>query len=169
MIFNNYLVSLPREQQAEFPCNAWKRDLTESKNLTGPTMVGEFSIATNDCGKYLNGVGLGARYDGTLLREGAPTEPVCANCTCAGVDDWKSWTPEYKDFLLKFMEKQMDTYETSVGWFYWTYKTEDHVNPHWDYSLAWEQGFAPKNVNLRKNGCSKPATTTSTTAVPSSK
>ncbi len=154
MIFNNYLVSLPRKDQAEFPCTSWRTDLKEASLNGGPTMVGEFSIATNDCGKYLNGVGLGARYDGTLDQEGAPTEAVCPTCTCKGVDDWKTWTTEYKQFLLKFMEMQMDSYEVGVGWFYWTYKTEEHINPHWDYSLAWEQGFAPKNVNLRSNHCS---------------
>lgn len=154
MIFNEGLVSMPRAQQAEFPCTAWKNDLKDASLHAGPTMVGEFCIATTDCGKYLNGIGLGSRYDGTLNQnENSPTTPVCPNCTCAGVDDWKSWTPQYKDFLLKFMEKQMDSYEASVGWFYWTYKTEDHINPHWDYLLAWEQGFAPKNVNVRKNHC----------------
>lgn len=153
MIFNQDLVSMPRKLQAEFPCTTWRKDLKESKMNAGPTMVGEFSLATNDCGKYLNGVGLGARYDGTLLLDGVPTTPVCPTCTCEGVDDWKTWTPEYKDFLLKFLENQMDSYEASVGWFYWTYKTEDHINPHWDYLLAWEQGFAPKNVNLRTNHC----------------
>ncbi|CEP08920.1 hypothetical protein [Parasitella parasitica] len=153
MIFNNGLVSMPRSQQAEFPCSAWKKDIGEASIHVGPTMVGEFSVATNDCAKYLNGVGLGARFDGTLEQEGAPTAPVCPTCSCAGVDDWTAFTPEYKDFLLQFMEKQMDAYEASIGWFYWTYKTEDHVNPHWDYLLAWEQGFAPKNVNLRTNTC----------------
>ncbi|GAA5812961.1 hypothetical protein MFLAVUS_006423 [Mucor flavus] len=162
MIFNNGLVSMPRELQADFPCTAWRTDLKNSNADAGPTMVGEFSIATNDCGKYLNGVGFGARYDGTLKQEGAPTEPVCPECTCKGVDDWSTWTPHYKEFLLKFMEKQMDAYEASVGWFYWTYKTEDHVNPHWDYLLAWEQGFAPKNVNLRANHCAINNNTTST-------
>ncbi|KAI9356605.1 glycoside hydrolase superfamily, partial [Pilaira anomala] len=153
MTFDQNLVSMPRELQAEFPCTTWRKNLKEAKINAGPTMVGEFSLATNDCGKYLNGVGLGSRYDGTLLQDGEPIPPVCPTCTCKGVDDWKTWTPEYKDFLLKFLENQMDSYEASVGWFYWTYKTEDHINPHWDYLLAWEQGFAPKNVNLRTNHC----------------
>lgn len=155
MIFNNGLVSMPRHLQAEFPCTAWKDDISKANKNAGPTMVGEFSVATNDCAKYLNGVGLGSRFDGTLDQPGAPNEPVCDTCSCKGVDDWKQFTPEYKSFLLQFMEKQMDAYEAGVGWFFWTYKTENHVNPHWDYLLAWEQGFAPKNVNLRTNSCKK--------------
>ncbi|KAG0741416.1 hypothetical protein G6F57_010878 [Rhizopus arrhizus] len=153
LIFNNDLVALPRELQVDFPCKAWKNDLNQSTTLTGLTMVGEFSVATNDCGKYLNGRGLGARFDGTLEQEGVPPKPVCPTCTCKNVDDWRNFSPEYKQFLLEFMEKQMDAYESGIGWFYWTYKTEDHVNPHWDYLLAWEQGFAPKDVNIRQHTC----------------
>ncbi|KAI8053165.1 glycoside hydrolase superfamily [Gilbertella persicaria] len=150
LIFNNGLVSMPRSQQVEFPCTAWKNDLENASKNISPTLVGEFSVATNDCAKYLNGIGMGARYDGTL---GDPPQPVCPDCTCQGADDWHKFTDEYKLFLLKFMEKQMDAYETSAGWFYWTYKTEDHINPHWDYLLAWEQGFAPKDVNVREYSC----------------
>ncbi|PHZ13704.1 beta-glucosidase 6 [Rhizopus microsporus ATCC 52813] len=153
LIFNKDLVAMPRDVQADFPCNFWRRDMNESTLNTGPTMVGEFSVATNDCGKYLNGIGLGARFDGTLDQGDGPATPVCPTCTCKGVDDWKKFTPEYKTFLLKFMQKQMDAYETGIGWFYWTYKTQDHVNPHWDYLLAWEQGFAPKDVNNREYSC----------------
>ncbi|CEG79476.1 hypothetical protein RMATCC62417_13937 [Rhizopus microsporus] len=153
LIFNKDLVAMPRDVQADFPCNVWRRDLNESTLSTGPTMVGEFSVATNDCGKYLNGIGLGARFDGTLDQGDGPATPVCPTCTCKGVDDWKKFTPEYKTFLLKFMQKQMDAYEAGIGWFYWTYKTQDHVNPHWDYLLAWEQGFAPKDVNNREYSC----------------
>ncbi|KAI8373881.1 glycoside hydrolase superfamily [Blakeslea trispora] len=150
LIFDKGLVSMPRTEQAEFPCNSWKNDLINATEKVVPTLVGEFSIATNDCAKYLNGVGLGARYDGTL---DTAMGPVCPTCTCEGVDDWHQFTDDYKLFLLKFMEKQMDAYESATGWFYWTYKTEDHVNPHWDYLLAWEQGFAPKDVNTRKYAC----------------
>lgn len=145
---------MPRDMQAEFPCTAWKKDITQAVNLTGPIMVGEFSVATNDCAKYLNGVGLGARYDGTLPQDGMPAVPVCPTCTCQGVDDWRTWTDEYKLFLAKFLERQMESYEASVGWFFWTYKTQDHVNPHWDYLLAWELGFAPRDINNRTYHCS---------------
>ncbi|KAI7899033.1 glycoside hydrolase superfamily [Cokeromyces recurvatus] len=145
LIFNNDLVSMPKKVQSEFPCNAWKKDLQEVSTSVGPMMVGEFSLATNDCAKYLNGIGFGARYDNTYEED---SNPNCPSCTCKGVDDWENFTNDYKQFLLQFLEKQMDAYESSLGWFFWTYKTEDHVNPHWDYSLAWEQGFAPSDFFL---------------------
>lgn len=40
-------------------------------------MVGEWSLASNDCQKYLNGRGVGARYDGTY--PGSSYHGSCAN------------------------------------------------------------------------------------------
>jgi hypothetical protein len=31
----------------------------------------------------------------------------------------------------------MEAFETGIGWFFWNFKTENHVNPHWDYLLGW--------------------------------
>ncbi|KAI8379238.1 glycoside hydrolase superfamily, partial [Radiomyces spectabilis] len=142
LIFDKNLVSLPRNDQAIFACGSWQNDLKKSAEMNGPTMVGEFSAATNDCGKYLNGVGLGTRYEGTYRENtGEIRPPVCSNCTCKGVEDWKTWTDDYKHFLKAFIERQMDAFEASYGWLFWTYKTENHINPHWDYLLGWEQGW----------------------------
>ncbi|KAI8143042.1 glycoside hydrolase superfamily [Fennellomyces sp. T-0311] len=154
LIFDDDLVSMPREKQAEFPCFAWQRDLNNSMRDNGPTMVGEFSIATNDCGKYLNGVRLGTRYEGTLQDGDTKIgKPVCPTCSCQNVEDWKTWDDDYKKFLKAFIERQMDAFEASYGWFFWTYKTEQHINPHWDYLLGWEQGWIPKDANNREHSC----------------
>jgi hypothetical protein len=134
LIFDQGLVSMSRDAQSEFPCRDWKNDLAHSKNDFGQTMVGEFSSATNDCAKYLNGIGMGARYDGTFTT-GQPA--VCKNCTCNGTEDWENWSDEYKQFLMRFIERQMDSFETGIGWFFWNFKTENHINPHWDYLLGW--------------------------------
>ncbi|KAI8973875.1 glycoside hydrolase superfamily [Pilobolus umbonatus] len=150
MIFDDGLVKLPREKQAEIPCVSWKTNLRDAEKEVGSVMVGEFSIATDDCAKYLNGVNIGARYDGTFEKG---VGPACPDCSCETATDWTAWSSAYKNFLQQFMEKQMDAYEESLGWFYWTYKTEKHVNPQWDYLLAWEQGFAPKDVNQRTYQC----------------
>ncbi|SAL95012.1 hypothetical protein [Absidia glauca] len=150
LIFDPNLVYMEREKQADLPCDIWKSQLMESNKVTAPTMVGEFSFATNDCGKYLNGVGLGTRYENTMDGGGVSQ---CKDCNCTKIEDWGSWTSDYKHFLNTFVQHQMDAYEGGVGWFFWTYKTEQHVNPHWDYSLAWEKGWAPKDVNQREFSC----------------
>ncbi|KAI8082810.1 glycoside hydrolase superfamily [Halteromyces radiatus] len=153
LIFDPNLVYMEREKQAAFPCDTWREQLADASQQVAPVMVGEFSFATNDCGKYLNGVGLGTRYENTM--NGNDDDSRCPQCNCTQVEDWPSWTSGYKHFLNTFVQRQMDAYEAGVGWFFWTYKTEQHINPHWDYSLAWEKGWAPKDVNQREFSCKK--------------
>ncbi|KAI8335875.1 glycoside hydrolase superfamily [Chlamydoabsidia padenii] len=135
LIFDPNLVYMEREKQAAVPCESWRSDLAESNKVTAPTMVG-----------------LGTRYENTMDGGGVSQ---CKECNCTKIEDWNAWTPDYKHFLNTFVQHQMDAYESGVGWFFWTYKTEQHVNPHWDYSLAWEKGWAPKDVNQREFSCPK--------------
>ncbi|CAM0143062.1 hypothetical protein VKS41_006179 [Umbelopsis sp. WA50703] len=152
LIFDQSLVSMSQEKQSEYPCQQWKPDLEQSGNDFGQTMVGEFSAATNDCAKYLNGIGVGRRYDGTF-KQGEP--PVCPNCTCNGTEDWQTWTDDYKQFLRQFIERQMDAFETNIGWYFWNFKTENHANPHWDYLLGVEQGWIPSDAGKRSFSCAE--------------
>ncbi|KXN71889.1 glycoside hydrolase family 5 protein [Conidiobolus coronatus NRRL 28638] len=151
LIFDKDLVRLPLADQVSFPCKSWKPDFIESDSKFGWTMCGEFSVATNDCGYWLNGVGLGARYEGTYQLEPGPA--ACPTCTCKNDGDYKSFSTDKKNLLLRFMELQMDAFEQSLGWFFWNFKTENHVNPFWDYFLALDQGWAPKDASQRTNKC----------------
>ncbi|KAI8074021.1 glycoside hydrolase superfamily [Gongronella butleri] len=135
LIFEPNMMNLPHAQQTAIPCNSWRHDLKPTQAL-----VGEFSFATNDCGKYLNGVRTGSRYEGS-------------GKSCRGMNDWATWTDERTQFLNTFIQKQMHAYESGIGWFFWTYKTENHINPQWDYLLAWKSGWAPKDVNTRVFTC----------------
>ncbi|KAI8099774.1 glycoside hydrolase superfamily [Halteromyces radiatus] len=154
LIFDQGLVSMPRNEQANFPCTGWLNDLRKASKNAGPTMVGEFSVATNDCGKYLNGVGLGARYEGTLEVDGKKLPAVCQDCKCGDKEDWTKFDDDYKQFLMSFVSRQMFAFESSTyGWFFWTYKTEKHVNPHWDYLLGYEQNWIPKDASKRDISC----------------
>jgi glucan 1,3-beta-glucosidase len=85
------------------------------------TMVGEWSLATTDCAKWLNGYGSGARFDGTFP-PGSGSEHTALG-SCVGQEDIHNttiWTQEYKGFLIEFSNKQMDAYESgsSEGWFF---------------------------------------------------
>jgi glucan 1,3-beta-glucosidase len=55
-----------------------------------------------DCAKYLNGRGVGSRYDGSFS-PGAPVYGSCVHLTGPG---W-SFSEEYKDFLRKSWEAQV--------------------------------------------------------------
>jgi glucan 1,3-beta-glucosidase len=103
----------------------WSQHLTQTCRLNKPevavaplsTMVGEWSLATTDCAKWLNSYGAGARFDGTMPGGQFPSG------SCVGQDDLHNttiWTPEYRQFLLEFSSKQMDAYESgsSEGWFF---------------------------------------------------
>ncbi|KAK9692507.1 hypothetical protein K7432_014288 [Basidiobolus ranarum] len=154
IIFDVNLVAMSEQQKLDFACNTWKKDISTSNQNFGWTMVGEFSIASNDCAKWLNGIGLGTRWDGTFPDNlGNPLCPTKPKCSCEGVDDWKNFTPEYKEFLSKYGQFQMEAFESSFGWFFWTWKTENHVNPHWDYQIGLEQGWMPKDAGNRQIKC----------------
>jgi len=56
-------------EQVQKPCAAWGAMMNTSMGAFGLTAAGEFSNAVTDCGKWVNGVGLGARYDGTMQDE----------------------------------------------------------------------------------------------------
>ncbi|KAJ1930077.1 hypothetical protein IWQ60_000620 [Tieghemiomyces parasiticus] len=125
-----------------------------------PTMVGEWSLGTTDCAKWLNGYGRGARYDGTYLT----TAPTCPTCSCVGERDVRYYTPEYRHFLRQFTETQMDAYEAGAGWIFWNFKTE--MAPEWDYMLGVKEGWIPKNPGRRTHGCRANVVSQSPASVP---
>ncbi|CAG8787428.1 16379_t:CDS:2, partial [Acaulospora morrowiae] len=125
LIFDPNLMKVSQETQLLFPCAAWGTALSQSLQDFGLTFCGEWSVAADDCALYLNGVGGKSAYDGS-----------CANCTCVGANDWENWTPQKKAFLRQFTEVQMDALEMGNGWFFWTWKTENNINPVWDYQLG---------------------------------
>ena len=113
---------------------------------TLPTMVGEWSLAITDCQKYLhNG------YDDPYVAPDAGKNPTICQFYNS---DFTTYTEEYKDFLRNYMLFQMETYETSSGWFFWTAKTEDHSAPEWDYLFLIKNGIAPKRLCKTPNYCS---------------
>jgi len=174
-MFDDNLMRMNTTTQLKFACETWGSDITTSTAEFGPTMVGEFSVAVNDCATYLNGIGSGNRWEGTW--NGAPPKMPGANC--ASENNAATYTPEYKLFLKNFFLAQAEAYEQGSGWTYWNFKTE--TNPLWSYFDGVDGGWLPKDANNRgpsfcaSNGYSlnkpKPQlepTTTTTSAVPTS-
>ena len=64
-------------------------------------IVGEWSPAITDCAKYLNGRGIGARYDGTF--SGSSRVGSCTGLSGSA----SSFSSSYKNFLRKFWEAQV--------------------------------------------------------------
>lgn len=105
------------------------------------TVVGEWSPASTDCATYLNGRGIGSRYDGTYPGSERNTTAghVCATKTGNGAN----FTPDYKTFLRQFWEAQTITYEKAQGWIQWTWKAENA--DEWSYQAGLKYGWIPKN------------------------
>ncbi|KAF9086855.1 hypothetical protein BGX23_008538 [Mortierella sp. AD031] len=147
IMFNEGLMSLNQTAQFKFACQTWGTALTTSTKNFGPTMVGEFSVAVNDCATYLNGIGSGYRWDGTFNSSPYRHSP---DSTCAGTNDASTYTAEYKTFLKQFFLAQVEAYEQGAGWFYWKFKTES--NPLWSYFDGVENGWLPEDANNRGPG-----------------
>eukprot|EP00457_Paulinella_chromatophora_P002471 gb/GEZN01002476.1/.p1 GENE.gb/GEZN01002476.1/~~gb/GEZN01002476.1/.p1 ORF type:complete len:690 (+),score=90.84 gb/GEZN01002476.1/:27-2072(+) len=143
----------------QFACKRSHPQLCESPL---PSFVGEWSLATDDCTKWLNGFHDGARWEGTF-------DGYWRLGSCAGRSDMNNktiWTDEYKEFLYSFAEVQMDAYEPSpsgaLGWFFWNFKSDPNFPaPQWDYLMGVQRGYIPsaaevRNPAERKFGCHKP-------------
>ncbi|TRY71084.1 hypothetical protein TCAL_17391 [Tigriopus californicus] len=118
----------------------FKTVMTES---TMDVVVGEWSLANQDCQKYLDG-----GYD-------TPYHPPNGSPdTCAYyIKDFSEYTDDHKGFLRNFMAAQMDSYEAGDGYFFWTAKSEDNCAPAWDFLFLLEQGIAPQNLCERPRIC----------------
>ncbi|KAF3936973.1 hypothetical protein ABW19_dt0208459 [Dactylella cylindrospora] len=164
VIFNIGLIAQTHTGKLQFACSGWGAQMTASNNPTtgfGPTMVGEFGQADTDCVPYLNNVGVGSRWEGDLLfsdPSASVTTPSChggVGCSCDIPNGDPSKFPAlYKDFLLKFAEAQMESFELAWGWMYWTWDTENAYQ--WSYKKGMEAGTLPKIAYERNFSCSDP-------------
>jgi len=109
-----------------------------SRLTTSPlwTVVGEWTPAPNDCAKYLNGRGVGSRYDGSFA--GSTRVGSCTGKTGKA----STFSDAYKTLLGKYWEAQTRTFEKAQGWIQWTWKTE--LTDEWSYQAGLANGWIPK-------------------------
>ncbi|KAI8058585.1 glycoside hydrolase superfamily [Syncephalis plumigaleata] len=148
-VFMDDLLKKNEDEHLEHSCSI-KRDIERSQTLVN-TITGEWSLATTDCAQWLNGFNIGARWDGTIpSRNGVPITP---GNTCLYDHDIRYFSQEYREWLKRFTEIQMDTYEAGSGWFFWNFKTERE--PQWSYLKGVEQGWIPKDPSKRTYSCDR--------------
>ncbi|KZO99387.1 glycoside hydrolase family 5 protein [Calocera viscosa TUFC12733] len=122
------------------PCTGWGPELNTSMAQFGFSAAGEWSAAINDCGKWVNGVGLGTRYEGTY--PGSTT--VIGNCSV-----WTEYDTWSADTVQQTKELVMASMDALQHWFFWTWKignssvTGNIESPSWSYSLGLQQGWIP--------------------------
>ncbi|RXW22687.1 hypothetical protein EST38_g3161 [Candolleomyces aberdarensis] len=125
---------LTNAQHIQRACN------TRSELASSPlwVVVGEFTPAATDCAKYLNGRGVGSRYDGSY--PGASRVGSCSGLTGRA----SSFSSSYKTFLRQFWEAQIGSYERGgQGWIQWTWKAE--IADEWSYQAGLANGWIPRN------------------------
>ncbi|KAH9903048.1 glycoside hydrolase family 5 protein [Cubamyces lactineus] len=108
------------------------------------TVSGEWSNAITDCAKWLNGRGVGARWDGTY--QPGSGQQVFGSCD-GYTGDSSTWSDEYKTFLRKYWESQVAIGEAVQGWIFWTWKAENA--DEWSYQKGLEGGWIPQDPTDR--------------------
>lgn len=131
------------------PCQHVQVACSQVGNLANTdkwTIVGEFSGAQTDCAKWLNGFGVGSRYDGSY-----PGSPAWyGSCQTKDVGTVDGLLEVDKVNLAYFMEAQLDAYEAHSGWVFWTWKTESA--PEWHFQNLTRAGLIPQPLTSRKYG-----------------
>ncbi|CAI7598826.1 unnamed protein product [Penicillium glandicola] len=138
-VFDNGLLALDTQSHVNNVCSFSKDHVVTSDKWT---VVGEWTGAMTDCAKYLNGKGIGARYDGTFTD--SKFIGSCAGKSTGSVD---GLSEEDRTNLRRFIEGQLDAYEKGTGWLYWTWKTEGA--PEWDMQQQIAAGVFPNPVTSR--------------------
>ncbi|WPH00594.1 putative Exo-beta-1,3-glucanase [Acrodontium crateriforme] len=140
--FNNDLVALQPWQHRQLVCN----NAGVYSGADKWTFVGEWSAAMTDCASYLNGYGIGARYDGSY-----PGSKYVGSCN--GVNNIGSWSQTFKDDVRGYIEAQMEMFERQTqGWVFWNFKTENSGAPEWDVFALIDAGVFPQPLSNRKFG-----------------
>lgn len=139
-IFDSGSLGMSIDQHVETACDFGENEVVNTDKWT---IVGEFTGAVTDCAKYVNGRGLGARYDGSY----AGSSPIgsCngkAQGTVAGLSDSDKYN------IRRFTEAQLDAFESKTGWIWWTWKTEGA--PEWDMQAQIAGGLFPQPLTARQ-------------------
>lgn len=119
-IFADSQIRYTAAQRQSYYCS--KGDALASANRDKYQVIGEWTPAFTDCAKYLNGRGLGSRYDGTY-----PGSTRYGSCDSKR-GDGSQFSDAYKRLLARFFSVQRDTYSRGSGWIMWTWKTESNAD-----------------------------------------
>ncbi|KAG9015685.1 hypothetical protein FRB90_004437 [Tulasnella sp. 427] len=156
LIFSNVDRS-PLAEQVDKPCTSWASAMNTSWSTFGVSIAGEFSLAINDCGLWINGVGSGTRWEGTFgSGDGEKGD-------CSTWNDYSSWTQDTKDNFKTFA---MSNFDALQHWFFWTWKigassiTGKVESPMWSYQLGLQEGWIPADPTQATGVCgnNSPAT-----------
>lgn len=128
--------------------------MNTSWSTFGVTVAGEWSAAINDCGLWINGVGSGNRWDGTI--NGGTNVRGTGPNSCADWNNWKAWPADRKSDMQQFILANMDALQ---NWFFWTWKigassvSGEIESPMWSYQLGLQNGWIPPDPRAAIGVC----------------
>lgn len=101
--------------------------------------VGEFSGTRAECERVLAGF--------------SDSIPPCHGVNNISSSDW--WTTKYRDDTRRFIEAQLDAFESSGdGWVFWTYKTDDGIALDMRHLVEYDIFPMPFHERKYPNQCS---------------
>lgn len=141
-VFDSGTLAQNTQQHVSNVCQLSNDHLTHTDKWT---IVGEWTGAMTDCAMWLNGRGVGARYDGTY-----PGSYYIGSCAGKSQGTVSGLSASDKANIRQFIEGQMDAYEKANGWIFWTWKTES--SPEWDMQSLIANGVFPQPLSSRQYG-----------------
>lgn len=110
------------------------------------TIAGEWTGALTDCAQWLNGRGVGARYDGSYNDNGQ-TSSYIGSCDGKYSGTVSGLSAADKSNIGHFIEAQLDAFEEAAGWIFWTWKNE--AAPEWHMQDLLAAGIFPQPLTAR--------------------
>ena len=108
------------------------------------TIAGEWTGAMTDCAQWLNGRGVGARYDGSYNYNGQ-TSSYIGSCDGFTTGSVSGLSGTARSDLASFISAQMVAFEKANGWIFWTWKNE--AAPEWHFQNLTQQGIIPQPLS----------------------
>lgn len=142
-IFDNGQVAQSPSSHVSSACGFGQQMASTNK----VTISGEWTGAQTDCAKWLNGLGVGARYDGTYNVNGQGSNRI-GSCDGKYTGTAAGLSSDDKKNIRSFIEAQLDAYESADGWIFWTWKTESA--PEWDMQDLLANGLFPQPLSNRQ-------------------
>jgi glucan 1,3-beta-glucosidase len=115
-----------------------------------PLLIVQNIVISTD---LVNGYKAGNRYEGTLAGQGTTIHGSCDEITLPITQ----WSGERKNTTRKFIEAQLESFDLSGGWIWWTAKTElvPGADNAWDMGQLVDNGVFPQPFGDRiYGGCS---------------
>lgn len=137
-VFTNAFVAMQPWQHRQYVCN---NAPSYASGTDKWVVVGEWTAAETDCAPYLNGYGVGARYDGSY-----PGSSFVGSCS--GVSDISTWDSTKRGDVRGYIEAQLQVFEAHTrGWIFWNFKTEGAGE--WDLFALLDAGIFPQPLTSR--------------------